>query len=461
MTKPHIVILAAGRGKRMHSQLVKVLHPVFFKPMIHYVIELGLKIPHQSITVVVGFNEEEVKNACMEYSEINFITQKNLLGTADAVKSTENFFKDTKGEILILSGDVVLLSKDTLSNMILIHQEKNSVCTLLTAKLPNPKGYGRIIRNSSKEIVDIREEADASDEERKINEVNAGIYLFRADILFNALNEIENSNKQSEYYLTDVIKTLYRKEAKIHSIELMDKSEMLGINDRYSLYKVESIIQKRINKELMLNGVSLKNPSTIFINSNSRIENDVVIEQGVQILNSVIETGVIIEQGSRIINSVIGKNTVIKQSSYITESLIGEECSIGPFAHLRPGTRLFKKVKIGNFVEVKKSVISDGVKASHLSYIGDSEIGKNVNIGCGFITCNYDGIRKNKTIIEDGVFVGSDSQTVAPVRIGARSYIASGTTVTKDVPEDSLVISRGKQITRPGYAKKYQRKENS
>lgn len=459
---PHVLILAAGKGKRMKSRLPKVLHPVLFRSMIHHVLDLATSMPHSSVSVVVGHGSEQVREHCSGYSNVNFIEQKKQLGTADAVNSARDHLGGSHGDVLVLSGDVILLSRATLNDLLTVHSSKRAMATLLTGILPQPRGYGRILREERGEMVGIREEVDCSDSERKIQEVNAGVYLFKIQDLFRALDGIENENKQGEFYLTDVIEVFSKAGGGIGTVCLNDPMEMTGINDRYALSKVESHLQRQVNRDLMMGGVTLQRPSSVRVDPRSRIDQDVLIEPNVQIINSVIDSDVVIEQGCRIVNSAIAKGTTVKQGSYINESLVGANCQVGPYAHFRPGTRLENDVKIGNFVEVKKSLIREGAKASHLSYIGDADIGKGSNLGCGFITCNFDGgPKKHRTQIGDGVFVGSDSQVVAPVSLGKGSYVASGTTVTEDVPDGALVISRGRQIIKEGYGDKIRARQNN
>jgi len=461
-TKPHVLILAAGKGKRMHSELPKVLHPVLYRPMLHWVLDLAFAISHDSISVVVGHGEKEVREACAEFEGIQFLQQKNQLGTGDAVRTAQPGLAGKEGSLIVLSGDVILLTKDTMDELLEKHARRKAGCTLVTAKVSEPKGYGRILRGDDGKMFGIREEGDCSEDERKINEVNAGIYCFDIKKLFAALDKVGTRNKQGEYYLTDVIEILNKEKAGLATVRLQDPKDMTGINDRAAVAEVETLLQARVNRGFMMNGVRLQNPATIFIDPKCRIEKDVVIEQGCYIVKSVLESGVVIESHSRIVNSVIGSGTHVKQGSYVTDSQVGPDCSVGPYAHFRPGTRLEKDVKIGNFVEVKKSLLREGAKASHLSYIGDADIGKNVNLGCGFITCNFDGgPTKHKTVIEENVFVGSDSQAVAPVTIGANSYVASGTTVTRNVPADSLAIARVKMEVKEGAASRIRRKLKS
>lgn len=452
---PHILILAAGQGKRMRSQLPKVLHPVLFRPMIHHVLDLALSLPHESITVVVGHGEKDVREACASYKDIQFVRQEKQLGTADAVRAAEKTLAKKKGHLLILSGDVFLLRQGSMVDFLAEHFKSKASCSFITSNLPDPSGYGRILRDSAGDVTSIIEHGDASEEQRQISEINSGIYCFEMASLFAALKNVNSKNKQKEFYLTDVIEKFVSEEKIVNGEVFEDWNDIMGVNDRAQLAYAEKVMQSRVNHAFMMTGVRLILPETILIDSRCNIASDVTVEPGAVLVNSTVAENSVIEAQARIFNSKIGSGVTIKQGSYLHDSEVGDGSSVGPYAHLRPGTVLKSKVKIGNFVEVKKSSFADGAKASHLSYIGDAVIGKNVNLGCGFITCNYDGKKKYETIIEEGVFIGSDSQTVAPVKIGKGSYVASGTTVTENVPPQSLVISRGKQITKKGYAKKY------
>lgn len=454
---PHILILAAGQGKRMRSKLPKVLHPVLFRPMIHHILDLAHSLPHQSITLVVGHGEEKVREACRSYPDLQFVRQEKQLGTADAVRSAEKLLAKKSGHVLILSGDVFLLREEGLKEFLGEHLSSKAVGSFLTANLPDPTGYGRVLRNKGGDVTGIIEHGDASEEQKTIGEINSGIYCFEIASLFHALKNVKSKNTQKEFYLTDVIEKFVLEKKKVIAEVVTDWRDIMGVNDRAQLEVAEKVMQTRINYDHMLRGVRIQFPESVWIDPRCKIAPDVTIEMGVTLVNSTVDEDATIEAHSRVLHSKIGKKVVVKQGSYIQESEIGEQSQVGPYAHLRPGSVLKNAVKIGNFVELKKTIFSDGSKASHLSYIGDAKVGKNVNLGCGFITCNYDGKKKHETVIEDGVFVGSDSQVVAPVKIGKGSYIASGSTVTEDVPPQSLVISRGKQITKKGYAKKYQK----
>lgn len=447
----HIVVLAAGQGKRMHSTLPKVLHPVLFRPMLHHVLDQAVELSPQTLTVIVGHGEEQVRAACAGYPSVRLVRQAEQKGTGHAVQQAAPLLEKEKGRVLILSGDVILLARETLQALL----DASGDAAVLTAQLPDPTGYGRILHSDDGGVRAIREHVDCSPEERAIQEVNSGVYAFGVQPLLAALKNLGSDNRQGEYYLTDVVEILVADGQNVRAVRMADHREMTGINDRLALSEVERLMRKRTNLYFMSRGVSLQDPATTWIDPRCEIAADVLIEGGCRISDSHIASGVRIEADSRIESCRIAQGAHIKQGSYLEHSEIGPECSIGPYAHLRPGSVLARGVKIGNFVEVKKSRFGEGSKANHLAYVGDAEIGKDVNLGCGFITCNYDGKSKHKTVIEEGVFVGSDSQMVAPVRVGKGSFVAAGSTVTDDVPADSLVITRGKQITKPGYGKKY------
>lgn len=440
----------------MKSKLPKVLHPVLFRPMLHHVLDLAESLPHQSITVVVGHGEKEVREACASYKDVEFVRQEKQLGTGDAVRSAEKVLGKKKGHVLILSGDVFLLRPEPMKEFLVEYFKSKAVGSFITAQLPDPTGYGRVVRTAKGEVTGIVEHGDASPEQQMIQEINSGIYCFEITALFEALKNVGSKNKQKEYYLTDVVEKFVSENKKVTAEIIADYMDILGVNDRAQLEGAERILQLRTNHAYMVGGVRIHAPETVFIDPRCKIAADVTIEAGVTLVGSEVGEDSHLEAGSRIFHSTLGKGVTVKQGCYIHESQVGQGASVGPYAHLRPGSVLKDNVKIGNFVEIKKSTLGAGTKASHLSYIGDAVIGKNVNLGCGFITCNYDGKKKHVTEIEDDVFIGSDSQTVAPVKIGKGSYVASGSTVTENVPAKSLVISRGKQVTKKGYAKKYE-----
>lgn len=454
MNPPQILVLAAGKGTRMKSKRPKVLHEVLFRPMLHHVLDTARAIDARGVTVVIGHGAEEVRTACAGFSGVEFALQEKQLGTGHAVMAAREPIAKLGGTLLILSGDTILTRPESLRAMLAAHRRAGALCTVGTAVVPRPQGYGRILRSADGGVADIREETDCSEAERRIDEVNGGIYCFEAAALLEALETLSTDNKQGEYYLTDTVRALAKK-GKTGRFLFEDPWEVAGINDHGALSEVESVLRRRVNEGLMRAGVSLQDPASTYIDARCRLEPDVRVEAGVTLIDSSLAAGSRVESGSRVIGSTVGPGTVIKQGSYLEKAEIGAGASVGPYAHLRPGTKAGDKVRIGNFVETKNASFAEGAKASHLSYIGDAEVGREVNIGCGFITCNYDGGPvKQRTVIEEEAFIGSDSQTVAPVRIGARAYVATGTTVTEDVPADALAISRGRQVTKDGYGKK-------
>ncbi len=448
------VILAAGRGKRMRSKKAKVLHHVAGRPILSYPLEVTEALSG-TIVVVVGHQAESVKGSLKDKAKIKIVMQEQLLGTGDAVKQTKDALADFDGDILILNGDLPLIRIMTIRNVIRAHRQTGSPVTLVTAIMENPAGYGRISRDRNNRLIKIIEETDASEQEKGIREINAGIYLIRKDILFWALGRIGSDNRQGEHYLTDIIGVISRKGEEINTVSVSDPEEVIGINRRADLARSESIMRRRIADLHMQNGVTLIDPANTSIDHEVKIGIDSIIYPYSRIEGrSSIGEDCIIGPHVRIRDTVIGNGVEIKDASVITGSRIESGAVIGPFAHIRPGVLIRKGAKIGNFVEVKNSRIGTGSKANHLSYLGDAKIGNNVNIGAGTITCNYNGKKKYETTIGDGVFVGSDTQFIAPVKIGKGSFIGAGSTITEDVPPGSLALSRAKQVNKKGWVKK-------
>ena len=413
------VVLAAGKGTRMKSNKSKLVHKIYGKELVTRVVETAKKAEVHDVITVVGYLKEQVQLVLGD--SVKYAYQEEMLGTGHAVLQAEKYLKDKKGKVVILNGDVPILRPETLKNLIEKSIKNKEYATLLTAIYDNPKGYGRIIRDEGGNIKKIVEEKDATEDQSKIKEINAGIYCFDIQELLLALKELKPNNSQGEYYLTDVINIMNEKGLKTGAVIVEDNTEILGVNDRAQLEMLTRILRLRINQYHMSNGVTIEDINNTYIYDD-------------------VEIGV---------DTVIHPNTTIKCGVQI-----GEDSEIGPNAYIREGCKLGNRVKIGSFVEIKKANIQDGSKVPHLSYMGDCEIGKKVNIGCGTITCNYDGFNKSKTIIGDDVFVGSNTNLVAPVKVGDNAFIAAGSTITDDVPNDSLAIARQRQTNKEGWNKK-------
>lgn len=452
MTNVFAVILAAGQGTRMKSKLYKVLHPVCGKPMVEHVVDNIQTLNVDRIVTIVGHGAEKVKEQLGEKSE--YVLQAEQLGTAHAVKQAEDILGSLEGTTLVVCGDTPLIRPETMKALFEHHEKQNAKATILTAYAENPTGYGRVLRDAEGKVSQIVEQKDATLEQQLVKEINTGTYCFDNKALFEMLKLVKNENAQGEYYLPDVIELL-QKQGEIVSAYVCDNfDETLGVNDRVALAQAEEIMRNRINEAHMRNGVTIINPFTTTISADAIIGRDTVIQPGVVIEGeTVIGEDCLIGPNSHIINSRVGNGTTVKHS-VVQNSTIGDETAVGPFAHLRPDSELGNHVKIGNFVEVKKSTLGDDTKVSHLSYIGDAEVGDNVNIGCGSITVNYDGKNKYKTVIENNVFVGCNSNLIAPVTLRAGSFVAAGSTITNEVPEDALAIARARQENKLDYAKK-------
>lgn len=439
----------------MRSKYPKVLHPIAGYPMAAYPLKLTQDLGCAETIMVVGHEADLVRDAFSTYG-VDFVHQHEQLGTGHAVQVAWEKLRNFTGTVLLLCADVPLLRRETLEKLIQTHRATDACVSVLTAAVENPHGYGRIVRDNGS-IHSIVEEKDASPEQKQITEINTGIFALQAPEVANLLAQLDNNNAQHEYYITDIISLAATAGLNVSSAILEDVAESMGVNDRVQLACACAHMRSRINREHMLAGVSMEDPRSTYIDAGVRIEADTYIQTGVHLHgNTHIEADCIIESGTVISNSHIGMRSLIRSGSNIEDSTIGQQCSIGPMAHLRPGTQLRGFNKIGNFVETKKADIGLRSQASHLSYIGDAELGEDVNIGCGTITCNYDGINKHKTTIEDKVFVGSDTQFVAPVTIGRNSLIGAGSTITKDVPPDSLALARAEQKIIPGWRKKRQ-----
>jgi len=449
------IVLAAGKGTRMKSAIPKVLHEVGGEPMITHVIRLLEGLGVGRIIVVVGHGSLEVKKR-LEGRNLTFVEQAEQLGTGHAVLCATEALRGFSGDVLILSGDVPLLGAPTIKGLFKIYKKAGPAraMALVTAMLEDPAGYGRVIRDEEKRITRIVEDKDATPREKAVHEINTGSYLFDSLFLAKNIGKIGAANAQKEYYLPDLVRLAVESGRKVSALTLLDPTEVMGINNRVELAAASRIMRGRILEALMLGGVTIIDPERTVIGPDVKIGRDSIIHPGVNISNSTIGRGSLIEQGAIITDSKLGPEVCIRAYSIIESSSIGKRASIGPFARLRPGNCLSEDVRIGNFVEVKKSRLGRGVKAGHLSYLGDSEIGAGVNIGAGTITCNYDGKKKYLTRIGPGAFIGSDSQLVAPVTVGSGAYVGSGTTVTRDVPAGALVTSRGEERVIKGWVKR-------
>ncbi|NPC94945.1 bifunctional UDP-N-acetylglucosamine diphosphorylase/glucosamine-1-phosphate N-acetyltransferase GlmU [Bacillus sp. WMMC1349] len=456
MDKRFAVVLAAGQGTRMKSKLYKVLHPVCGKPMVEHVVDEVLKLSLAKLVTIVGHGADDVQNQLGSKSE--YALQAEQLGTAHAVKQAKSILANEAGTTIVVCGDTPLLTAETMEAMLKEHREQKAKVTILTAMAKNPTGYGRIIRNETGIVEKIVEHKDATEAERLVKEINTGTYCFDNEMLFEAIEQVSNDNVQGEYYLPDVIEILKQQGETVAAYQTDNFQETLGVNDRVALSQAETYMKQRINNRHMLNGVSLIDPNNTYISAEAVIGRDTVIYPGTMIKGRVeIGEHSVIGQNSELESSKIGSRTVIKQS-VIMNSEIGDDVMIGPFAHIRPDSKIGNEVRIGNFVEVKKTEFGNRSKASHLSYIGDAEIGEDVNLGCGSITVNYDGKHKYLTKVEDGAFVGCNSNLIAPITIGKGAYVAAGSTVTDDVPGAALSIARAKQINKEDYAKKLHKK---
>lgn len=452
MTNTYAVVLAAGKGTRMKSSLYKVLHPVCGKPMVEYVIENMEKLGVEKIVTIVGHGAELVQSQLGKRSE--YALQAEQLGTAHAVLQAEEALANLSGTTIVICGDTPLISVETMSDLITHHKDTNAKATILTAIASDPSGYGRIIRAEDGNVKSIVEQKDASEEEQLVKEINSGTYCFDNEALFKALKLVKNENAQGEYYLPDVIEILQKEGEVISAFAAKEFEETIGINDRVALSQAEQIMRSRIAHHHMREGVTIIDPQSTYISSDAVIGADTVIQPGVIIEGkSTIGENCKIGPNSHIVSSIIGDDTTI-HSSVILDSEVGDHTVIGPFAHIRPQSEVGNDVKIGNFVEVKKSTVGNGSKISHLSYMGDASIGSNVNVGCGTITVNYDGKNKFVTTIEDDAFVGCNSNLIAPITIGKKAYVAAGSTITKDVPGEALAIGRARQENKEGYVKK-------
>lgn len=445
------VILAAGKGVRMYSELPKVAHRVAGQPLVAHVVGAVREAGIDDITLVVGHGREVIKEIFADDDKIKFAVQAQQLGTGHALMQAEQAV-DPDCNLLVLAGDTPLLQAATIKQLVEYHRQGGYGATLLSAKVADPYGYGRVLRNLDDSFARVVEEKDATPGEKNVAEINSGMYCFQAREVFRALAEIGSDNAQGEYYLTEVLEVLKRQGKKIGIFLSPVEEDIYGINDRVQLAQAEALLRQRKNEDLMKSGVTLLDPNSIFIDSAVQIGRDTIILpftiiEGDTVIGEHCEIG----PGTRINDSTIGNHVSIEYSR-IKKARIGDKCTVGPYGYLRPDAILLEGVKVGDFVEIKKSTIGKNSKVPHLSYVGDAIVGSGVNIGAGTITCNYDGKNKYPTILEDGVFIGSNTNLVAPVTIGSNSITGAGSTITRDVPPESLAVERAPQkiITRKG-----------
>ncbi|MDR0879583.1 MAG: bifunctional UDP-N-acetylglucosamine diphosphorylase/glucosamine-1-phosphate N-acetyltransferase GlmU [Clostridioides sp.] len=445
------IILAAGKGTRMKSEEPKVVHKVCGKEMINHVIDTSRSAGVDDVVVILGHGADCVNDRINSDCEI--VKQKEQLGTGHAVIQAKDKIGD-EDTILIICGDTPLVKSETIKNLFEHHHERGNKATVLTTVVDDPTGYGRVITTEDGELIKIVEQKDASEEEKSVREINSGIYCFSGASLKHSLESIDNDNAQGEYYLTDTIKILREEGSKVGAYKGATIDELMGVNSRVQLSQAEEIMRARINEGHMDNGVTMINPATTYIESDVQIGSDTIIYPGAMLMGSTkIGKSAIIGMNSSITNSTIGDFTEVKNSTII-DSVVGSHTTVGPYAYLRPNANVGDHVKIGDFVEIKNSNIGNNSKASHLAYIGDADVGENVNIGCGVVFVNYDGEKKFRSTVKDGAFVGSNSNLVAPVTVEEKGYIAAGSTITDDVPNASLAIARARQVVKDGWVDK-------
>lgn len=445
----YVVVLAAGKGTRMKSKLYKVLHKVCGKTMVEHVVDAAQGVNPAEIVTIVGTGAGDVEKVLADKSKFAF--QEKQLGTGDAVMTAREELGDKDGATLVVTGDTPLFTTDTFNELFKYHAEKGNAATVLTAEAPNPFGYGRIIRDDQGNVLRIVEQKDGKPEELKVKEINTGVFCFDNKKLFEALKHVNNDNAQGEYYLTDVLEILRNSGERVGAYKMPDFSESLGVNDRIALAQATKTMQRRINEQHMRDGVSFIDPDTAYIDADVKIGNDTVIEGNVVIKgNTEIGSDCYITSGSRIVDSKIGNNVTVT-SSTVEEAEMDDNTDIGPNSHLRPKAIIRKGAHIGNFVEIKKAEIGENTKVGHLTYVGDATLGKDINIGCGTIFSNYDGVKKFHTNVCDHAFIGAGSTLIAPINVADHAFIAADTTVTKDVNKYDMAIGRGRQVNKPDY----------
>lgn len=450
------LILAAGQGVRMRSAIPKVLHSLCGKPIISYIVSAVKDAGVEKCVVVTGPGGESIKDVLGD--GLDYVYQAERLGTGHAVMMARHYLNGDRKYALVLPGDVPLIKNSTLRCLYDTAREGGYAAVVLTAVMDDPKGYGRIIRDSQGNVAAIVEDKDADESQKAIKEINSAIYCFDADVLNGALDMIDNNNAQHEYYLTDVLAAMAKQGLKVGAVTVEQPEEVIGINDRVQLARVERLLRSEIAVRWMTEGVTIIDPSSVYIDTDVRIGQDTIIYPG-----NVLEQGTIIGRqcilypNSRLSNAIISDRVTI-QSSVIIDSEVGDDTTVGPFAYLRPGTRIGRGTRIGDFVEIKNSTIGDGTKVPHLCYVGDADVGKKVNFGCGSVVVNYDGVRKYRTIVKDNAFIGCNANLVSPVEVEENAYIAAGSTITDKVPAGALAIARARQVVKEGWvAKKFKK----
>ena len=443
------LILAAGKGTRFKSEIIKVLHPMLGKSMLRLVLDCVFKLRPEKVYVVVGSQKEDVMKEAPS-GKVEFLTQKRQLGTAHAVQAAKNALnKGREKDVLIINSDLPLMKPETLRPLLALHRKEGNSLTFLSAELEDPSGFGRIVRSGDE--IRVIEERDATAPQRRIREVNAGVYVFKIKDLLEALPKVSNKNKKGEYYLTDVTEILSQEGKKIGVHKTRNTEDLVGVNSRYELAKAIGELRERKIKTLTEKGVTVYDPRTTWIDLDVKIGPETIVYSSVAIEgNSVIGRESRLYPFVHIVDSRVGNRVKILGSTMIEESVIEDEAQVGPFTHFRPKTVIKSKAKVGNFVEMKNTIFGRKSKAGHLTYLGDCEVKEEVNIGAGTITCNYDGKKKYKTFIESGVFIGSGTELVAPLKVGKKAYIGAGSTITKDVTPGSLAVARCKQVEKRG-----------
>jgi bifunctional UDP-N-acetylglucosamine pyrophosphorylase/glucosamine-1-phosphate N-acetyltransferase len=443
----------------MKSARPKVLHDLSGRMLIEHVLHSAAALEPETMTLVVGHAADDVRAALSSWPSLQFVVQSPQLGTGHALLQAESALEGRKGIVLLLYGDVPLLSTGTLQRLLETHRNTKAAATILTTEMPDPYGYGRIVRDAKGHIARIVEERDASTEERAIREINSGIYAFNLSGLFASLHALANDNAQGEYYLTDLVAMFHQQKKKVEALLLDSPDELRGVNSRVELAEMAAIVRARKNRSLMIGGVTIEDPSSAYIDEGVTVAADTTIGPNVRLQGKTsVGERCRIEAGSRLTNVTVGNGVTVLDHCVITDAVIGDDAKLGPFAHVRPASVVGEGAHVGNFVELKKTTLGKGSKANHLAYLGDANIGEGVNVGAGTITCNYDGVNKHVTTIEDGAFIGSDTQLIAPVTIGRGAYVGTGTTIREDVPAGALAVSAGKQRNIDGWVERKKKK---